>query len=159
MICFPIHWQPWCAFWQRNYMVFQLILYYIFIKTYHEIKYKEDLKSTLKRCVLEMICFSLWFWLWCAFYNRSLKKHIILLSKCTSRLANKRIHIKLVSSDNNNNNKTRVYFPWAGVGWSFRNGYTHPILKNRKQTNKRKTNKQTNKQANKQTKIPNYLIF
>ena len=26
------------------------------------------------------------------------KKHIILLSKCTSRLANKRIHIKLVSS-------------------------------------------------------------
>ena len=32
------------------------------------------------------------------FYNRSLKKHIILLSKCTSRLANKRIHIKLVSS-------------------------------------------------------------
>ena len=33
------------------------------------------------------------------FYNRSLKKHIILLSKCTSRLANKRIHIKLVSSE------------------------------------------------------------
>ena len=32
------------------------------------------------------------------FYNRSLKKHIILLSKCTSRLANKRIHIKLISS-------------------------------------------------------------
>ena len=45
-----------------------------------------------------MVCFSLWFWLWCAFYNRSLKKHIILLSKCISRLANKRIHIKLVSS-------------------------------------------------------------
>ena len=45
-----------------------------------------------------MLCFSLWFWLWCAFYNRSLKKHIILWSKCTSRLANKRIHIKLVSS-------------------------------------------------------------
>ena len=45
-----------------------------------------------------MICFTLWFWLWCAFYNRSLKKHIILLSKCTSRLTNKRIHIKLVSS-------------------------------------------------------------
>ena len=45
-----------------------------------------------------MICFSLWFWLWCAFYNRSLKKHIILLPKCISRLANKRIHIKLVSS-------------------------------------------------------------
>ena len=46
-----------------------------------------------------MICFSLWFWLWCAFYNRPLKKHIILLSKCTSWLADKRIHIKLVSSD------------------------------------------------------------
>ena len=46
-----------------------------------------------------MICFSLWFWLWCAFYNRSLNKHIILLSKCTSRLTNKRIHIKLVSSE------------------------------------------------------------
>ena len=46
-----------------------------------------------------MIWFSLWFWLSCAFYNRSLKKHIILLSKCTSRLANKGIHIKLVSSD------------------------------------------------------------
>ena len=45
-----------------------------------------------------MICFSLWFWLWCAFYNRPLKKHIILLSKCTSRLGNKRIQIKLVSS-------------------------------------------------------------
>ena len=45
-----------------------------------------------------MICFSLWFWLWCAFYNRPLTKHIILLSKCTSRLADKRIHIKLVSS-------------------------------------------------------------
>ena len=45
-----------------------------------------------------MICFSLRFWLWCAFYNRLLKKHIILLSKCTSRLADKRIHIKLVSS-------------------------------------------------------------
>ena len=40
----------------------------------------------------------LWFWLWCAFYNRPLKKHIILFSKCTSRLADKRIHIKLVSS-------------------------------------------------------------
>ena len=36
--------------------------------------------------------------LMCFFYNRSLKKHIILLWKCTSRLANKRIHIKLVSS-------------------------------------------------------------
>ena len=55
-------------------------------------------KKSHKRCVLEMICFSLWFWLWCAFYNRSLKKHIILLSKCTSRLGNKRIHINLVSS-------------------------------------------------------------
>ena len=32
------------------------------------------------------------------FYNRPLKKHIILFSKCTSRLADKRIHIKLVSS-------------------------------------------------------------
>ena len=32
-----------------------------------------------------MICFSSWFWLWCAFYNRPLKKHIILFSKCTSR--------------------------------------------------------------------------
>ena len=63
----------------------------LFIKAYHKITYKE-------RCVLEMICFSLWFWLWCAFYNRSLKKHIILLSKYTLRLANKRIHIKLVSS-------------------------------------------------------------
>ena len=28
-----------------------------------------------------MICFSLWIWLWCAFYNRRLKKHIILLLK------------------------------------------------------------------------------
>ena len=37
-----------------------------------------------------MICFSLSFWLWCAFYNRSLKQNTILLSKCTSRLANKR---------------------------------------------------------------------
>ena len=46
-----------------------------------------------------MICFSLWFWLWCVFYNRPLKKHIILLSECTSRLADERIHIKLVSSD------------------------------------------------------------
>ena len=45
-----------------------------------------------------MIFFSLWFWLWCAFYNRSLKKHIILFSKCTSRLPNKGIHIKLISS-------------------------------------------------------------
>ena len=44
-----------------------------------------------------MICFSLWFWLWCAFYNRPLKKYIILLSKCTSRLADKRILFKLVS--------------------------------------------------------------
>ena len=26
MICFPIHWQLWCAFWQKNDMVFQLIL-------------------------------------------------------------------------------------------------------------------------------------
>ena len=69
----------------------------LFIKAYRKITFK-DLKITWKRCVLEMICFSLWFWLWCAFYNRSLKKHIILLSKCTSRLANKRIHIKLVSS-------------------------------------------------------------
>ena len=49
-------------------------------------------------CPWDDICFSLWFWLSCAFYNRSLKKHIILLSKCTSRLANKGIHIKLVSS-------------------------------------------------------------
>ena len=69
-----------------------------FIKTYHRITYKEDLKVPQKRCVLEMICIYLWFWLWCAFYNRLLKKHIILLSKCTSRLADKRIHIKLVSS-------------------------------------------------------------
>ena len=45
-----------------------------------------------------MLCFSLWFWLWCAFHNRPFKKHIILLSKCTSRLADKRIHINLVSS-------------------------------------------------------------
>ena len=45
-----------------------------------------------------MLCFSLWFWLWCAFYYRPLEKHIILLSKCTSRLVDKRIHIKLVSS-------------------------------------------------------------
>ena len=44
-----------------------------------------------------MICFSLRFWVWCAFYNRPLQKHIILLSKCTSRQADKRIHIKLVS--------------------------------------------------------------
>ena len=50
-----------------------------------------------------MIFFPLRFWLWCAFYNKPLKKHIILLSKCTSRLADKRIHIKLVSSD------------WSGV--------------------------------------------
>ena len=69
----------------------------LFIKANHKITYKEDLKVTLKRCDFEMICFSLWFWLWCAFYNRSLKKHIFLLSKCTSRLANKRIHIKPVS--------------------------------------------------------------
>ena len=48
-----------------------------FIKAYHKITYKEDLKITQKRCVLEMICLSLWFWPWCAFYNRSLKKHII----------------------------------------------------------------------------------
>ena len=41
----------------------------LFIKAYQKITYKEDLKITLKRCVLEMICFSLWFWLWCAFYN------------------------------------------------------------------------------------------
>ena len=33
------------------------------------------------------------------FYNRPLKKHIILFSKCTSRLVDKRIHIKLVSSE------------------------------------------------------------
>ena len=26
MICFPIHWQPWCAFWQKNDMILQLIL-------------------------------------------------------------------------------------------------------------------------------------
>ena len=45
-----------------------------------------------------MISFSLLFWLWCAFYNRTLKKHIIPLSEYTSRLADKRIHIKLVSS-------------------------------------------------------------
>ena len=70
----------------------------LFIKAYNKITYKEDLKITQKRCVLDMICSSLWFWLWCAFYNRSLKKNIILLSKCTSRLANKRIHIKLASS-------------------------------------------------------------
>ena len=46
-----------------------------------------------------MICFTLWFWLLCAFYKRSLKEHIILLSKCTSQLGNKRKHIKLVSSE------------------------------------------------------------
>ena len=45
-----------------------------------------------------MICFSLWFGSDVLFYNRPLKKHIILFSKCTSRLADKRIHIKLVSS-------------------------------------------------------------
>ena len=45
-----------------------------------------------------MICFSFWFWLWYAFYNRPLKNHIIVLSKCTSRLVDKGIHIKLVSS-------------------------------------------------------------
>ena len=56
------------------------------------------MKIAQKRSVLEMICFSWWFWLWCAFYNRALKKHVILLSKCTSRLADKNIHIKLVSS-------------------------------------------------------------
>ena len=26
MICFSIHWQPWCAFWQKNDMVFRLKL-------------------------------------------------------------------------------------------------------------------------------------
>ena len=88
MMCFLT--KEWCGF--LAYTV------NLFIKAYHRITYKEDLKVTEKRCVLEMICFSLWFWLWCAFYNRLLKKHIILLSKCTSRLADKRIHIKLVSS-------------------------------------------------------------
>ena len=47
-----------------------------------------------------MICFSLWFWLWCAFTIDHLRSIIIFLSKCTSRLADKRIHIKLVSSVN-----------------------------------------------------------
>ena len=40
----------------------------LFIKAYHKITYKEDFKITLKRCVLEMICFS------CGFgYNISFK--------------------------------------------------------------------------------------
>ena len=55
-----------------------------------------------------MICFSLWFWVPCAFYNRPLKKPIILLSKCTSRLVYKRIHIKLVSSVNSINVRTAI---------------------------------------------------
>ena len=46
MICFLIHWQPWCAFWQKNDMVFQLILFNLFIRAYHRITYKEDLKIT-----------------------------------------------------------------------------------------------------------------
>ena len=36
-----------------------------------------------------MICFSSWFGSDVLFYNRLLEKHIILLSKCTSRLADK----------------------------------------------------------------------
>ena len=35
---------------------------------------------------------------WCAFYNRPLENHIIILSKCISRPTDQRIHIKLVSS-------------------------------------------------------------
>ena len=91
------------CFLTREWYGFPAYTVKLFIKVYHKITYKEDLKITSKRCVLEMICFSLGFWLWCAFYNRSLKKHIILLSKCTSRLVNKRIHIKLVSSAHSKN--------------------------------------------------------
>ena len=40
--------------------------------------------------VLALVCF---------FLNGLLKKHIIILSKCTSRLADKGMHIKLVASD------------------------------------------------------------
>ena len=99
MICFPIRWQPWCAFKQVFRLIYTVNL---FKKANHRITYKEDLKVTWKRCVLEIMCFSLWFRLWCFFfffYNRRLKKHIILFSKCTSRLVDKRIHIKLVSRD------------------------------------------------------------
>ena len=86
----------WCVVWQKNDMVFWLILVIYSEKHITQrIKYKED---HIKGCVLEIICFSLWFWLWYGFNNRPLnKKHIALLSKSTLRRADKIIHIKLVS--------------------------------------------------------------
>ena len=69
------------CFLTKEWYVFPAYTVNLFIKIYHRITCKEDLKIAQKRSVLEMICFSWWFWLWCAFYNRALKKHIILLSK------------------------------------------------------------------------------
>ena len=45
----------------------------LFIKVYQKITYKEDLKITYKRCVLEMICFSLWFFFYVFFTIDHLK--------------------------------------------------------------------------------------
>ena len=70
----------------------------LFIKAYR-ITCKENFKIHLKALCPWDDMISLWLWLWCAFYNRPLVKHIIPLSKCISRLddTHKNVHMKVVS--------------------------------------------------------------
>ena len=101
--------RQWCAFlfidshgvlfWQKSDMVFRLILLTNSYKHIIGLRTKRIWKLHTSAVSLRWYAFLCGFWPWCAFNNRSLlKKHINLLSKCTSRLAEKRIHIKLVSS-------------------------------------------------------------
>ena len=69
----------------------------LFIKAYDRITYKEDLKITWKRCDLEMIGFSLWFWFWCAFITDHLRSISFFCQNAHHNWLTK-IHIKLVSS-------------------------------------------------------------
>ena len=71
----------------------------LFIEAYHRITYK-GFKNRIKAPCPSDGTLSFIVWLWCAFYNKPLKKHIILLLKCTSPLADKRKHISMVSDNN-----------------------------------------------------------
>ena len=102
MICFPIHCQPWCAFWQKNDMVFQLILL-----TYSEKHIIRLLQRGFKNPIKamcpwdDMLLFV--FGSDVLFTIDQLRSISFFLSKCTSRLANKK-------------NTYQTCFQWVGVG-------------------------------------------
>ena len=96
MICFPIHWQPWCDFLTKEWYGFPAYTGNLLIKAYQDYV-KRGFKNQIKA-----LC--PWgYMLFCVgsgvlFTKDHLRSISFFCKKCTSRLADKRIHIKLVSS-------------------------------------------------------------